>query len=106
MISELQDLQEEFRQRVSAAETHDLARRVRCPQEVQMHRLRKGFQVQTPPKGKPLDKILSWELCKFKDCIIQSILFPKLIEKFLSLVMRQVLLTKSAADENYIRCGD
>ena len=52
IISELQDLQEEFRQRVPASETHDLARRVGRAQKVQMHRLRKGFQIQAPPQGK------------------------------------------------------
>ena len=42
---------EGVRQRVPAAAAHDLARRVRRPEEIQVRRLRKGFQVQAPPQG-------------------------------------------------------
>ena len=41
-------MQEAIRQRLQTATTHDLARRIRRSQEVQMSRLRKGFQIQTP----------------------------------------------------------
>lgn len=50
-IPDLQNLLEAFRQRVPTPAPHDLARRVRPPPEVQVLRLRKGFQVQAPPQG-------------------------------------------------------
>ena len=50
-FADLQGVPEGVRQRVPAAAAHDLPRRVRRPQEVQVRRLRKGFQVQAPPQG-------------------------------------------------------
>ena len=50
-LADLQGVPEGVRQRVPAAAAHDLARRVRRPEEIQVRRLRKGFQVQAPPQG-------------------------------------------------------
>ena len=50
-FADLQGVPEGVRQRVPAAAAHDLARRVRRPEEIQVRRLRKGFQVQAPPQG-------------------------------------------------------
>jgi hypothetical protein len=51
VISEVQGVQEELRQRLQAPETHDLTRRVSRPPAVQMCRLWQGFQIQAPFEG-------------------------------------------------------